>query len=296
MDVSIIIVNFNTQILIKQCLNSIYKQTKDINYEIIVVDNASTDGSSEMIKDEFPDVVLIESEVNLGFGKANNLGSKQASGNYIFLLNSDTILIENSIKCLKDYLDNANDRRISVVGCKMLDTNHCTQVSYGNFPTIYQEFFEYGFSKIFKKFYNKKLSPSVIDKGKRIKEVDYIIGAAMLFKKTIFNEIGGFDEDFFLYYEETDLCFRLNKLGYKRIWNPNTSIIHLVGGSGQNQKGVNYWVFEQFYKSKYMYYKKNAGLFMAKMVKYLTIPKILIIYRKADISRMFKILLSIGKS
>lgn len=295
MDVSIIIVNYNTNILIKQCISSIYKHTKDIQFEIIVVDNASTDGSIEMIKNEFSNVILIESDVNLGFGKANNLGAKQASGNFLFLLNSDTILIENSIKILKEYFENSNDPNDAVVGCKLLDINYYPHISYGNFPSIYQELFEYGLSKIFRKYYSKKLSPAVVPDKSQIKEVDYIMGADMFFKKAIFDAIDGFDEDFFLYYEETEICYRLKKSGYKIIWNPSTSIIHYIGASGKKQDEINYWILEQLQISKYLYYKKCHGNLMATIVKYLSITKTLITYRKFDTSRIVKILLKIGK-
>lgn len=291
MDVSIIIVNYNTRDLLKQCVDSIFRYSIDLNFEIIVVDNASADGSTEMIKTEYPKVILIESKVNLGFGKANNLGAKQASGTYLFLLNSDTILIENSCKILKEYLENINDPNIAVAGCNMLDINRKTDVSYGNFPSLTQEAFEYGLSKIFRHYYLYQLSPAVRDSGQVIKSVDYIRGAAMFFKKNIFDENNGFDEKFFLYYEETELCFRLKKLGYQIMWNPNTSIIHYEGASGRTNDGINYWILEQFYKSKYLYFKKCHGQFIAIIVLLVSIPKVLIINRKLDVVRILKILL-----
>lgn len=281
MDVSIIVVNYNTNLLLKQCLKSIYQHTLDLYFEVIVVDNASNDGSIDMIKNEFPDVILIESKVNLGFGKANNLGAKRASGNFLFLLNSDTILIENSIKTLKEFFERTNDPNVAVVGCKLLDINHNPHISYGNFPKFCQELFEFGFSKIFKKYYAEKLSPAVIDKGTQIKEVDYIMGADMFFKKAIFDAVDGFDEDFFLYYEETEICFRLKKIGYKVIWNPRTSIIHYIGSSGKTHGEINHWVLEQLNKSKNLYYKKCYGNFMANIIRYLSIAKTLIASRKA---------------
>lgn len=291
--VSIIIVNYNTKELLKQCITSIYSCTKNIVFEIIVVDNASDDGTSQMLKSEYSNVILIESKVNLGFGRANNLGVEHASGNYIFLLNSDTILIENSILTFIEYFEKENDPFLAIVGCKLLNIQHEPDVSYGNFPTIYQELFEFGPSKIFKKFYMEKLSRSIIGIGEKIKEVDYIMGAAMFMKKSVFDNIGGFDKDFFLYYEETELCYRLRQNGYKIVWNPNTSIIHYIGASGKSSDKINYWILEQLHKSKYIYYKKCHGQIMATIIKYLTIPKTLIINRNSDISRIFKIIIKI---
>ena len=113
------------------------------------------------------------------------------------------------------------------------------------------------------------------------------MGADMFLKKSIFDNIGGFDEDFFLYYEETEMCFRLNKFGYKVIWYPNTSIIHYVGASGKKQDGINYWILEQLQRSKILYYKKCHGNIAAAIVKYVTFPKALIKYRKFDIFKIF---------
>jgi GT2 family glycosyltransferase len=289
-DVSIVIVNYNTKDLVIQCLQSIFENTIDLSFEVIVVDNASVDGSSTEIKEKYPEVKLYCSEINLGFGKANNLGAKLAAGTFLFLLNSDTLLIENSIKILKEFYENSNNSQIGVVGCKLLDKNKKPHISYGNFPSFFQEFFELGLNKIFKKFYSEKLSPTIIDNGVENKFVDYIIGADMFFKKSIFEEIGGFDEDFFLYYEETEICYRLNKLGYKIVWNPDTSIIHYLGSSGKKKEGFNYWIFEQLQISKNLYFKKCHGNLMAKLIRNLSFIKTLIINRNQNFFRILKIL------
>lgn len=295
MDVSILIVNYNTRNILNHCIESIYQYTSDIKFEIIVVDNASADGSSEMIKAEYPEVILIESKENLGFGRANNLGAKYAAGTYLFLLNSDTILLENSIRILFDFFESANDPNLAVIGCKLLDINRRPHISYGNFPSITQELFEYGLSKFFRKYYLTKLSPSVSDDGNQIKEVDFIMGADLFFKRQIYDQINGFDEDFFLYYEETEICFRLKKKRYRVLWVPLTSIIHYIGASGNQTKVFNYWILEQLHKSKYLYFKKCHGILAAILIKYFSMPKILIIHRKQDMLRIFKILLKVGR-
>lgn len=293
MDVSIIIVNYNTRELLQQCIDSIYKYTINVNFEIIIIDNASKDGSTDMVKSSYPEVILIESKENLGFGRANNWGAKHASGTYLLLLNSDTILLENSIKILYDFFESANNPILAVIGCKLLDINKRPHISYGNFPTIRQELFEYGLSRIFRRYYLTKLSPSVRDAGRQIKEVDYIMGADLFFKRKIFEQVNGFDEDFFLYYEETEICFRLKKQGFRIQWVPLTSIIHYIGASGNQTKEFNYWILEQLHKSKYLYYRKCHGILTATFVKYISIPKILIVYRKQDINRIFRTLLKI---
>jgi len=293
MGVSIIIVNYNTRDLLEQCVESVFLHTTDIHFEIIIVDNASSDGSTEMIKRNFPYVILIESKENLGFGRANNLGAKHANGKYLFLLNSDTILIENSIKLLYDYFENNTNDKLALIGCKLLDINKNPHISYGNFPTIKQELFEYGLSKIFKKYYLKNLSPSVSDNSNRLREVDYLMGADLFFKKKIFEEIGGFDEDFFLYYEETEICYRLKAKGYQILWVPITSIIHYIGASGNQTNTFNYWIFEQLQKSKFLYYTKCYGKSRAYLVKYISFPKTMLVNRKQNGLRILKILIQI---
>ena len=124
MDVSIIIVNYNTKDLIKTCIDSIYGQTDQIKFEIIVVDNASKDGSQQMIKNEFPNVILIESPENMGFGKANNFGAKHASGKYLLFLNSDTILLNNAVRYFFDFSEQNNANKIGALGSILLDIDN----------------------------------------------------------------------------------------------------------------------------------------------------------------------------
>ena len=294
-DVSIIIVNYNTCKLTLQCIASIYQQTKGISFEVIVVDNDSSDGSADKIAAQFPGVNLIRSKTNTGFGKANNLGARQAKGKYLFLLNSDTVLIENTVKVQKDFLAQTKGQKIGVIGCNMLDANRQPITSYGNFPSIFQELFEYGFSKIFRDYYKSKVSIAVTDNSKAMKEVDYIIGAAMFFEKDTFNAFGGFDEDFFLYFEETEFCYRMAGLGYKVIWNPDTAIIHYVSASGKNGEGINYRIVEEFYKSKRLYFKKCHGKLTASVINYLSVPKVLINYRHFNMRKILRILLNSSK-
>jgi GT2 family glycosyltransferase len=295
MDVSVIIVSYNTVELTLVCLESIRKFTNNLSYEIIVVDNASVDGSAERIKNSFHDVLVIPLEKNYGFGVANNIGTKKASGKYLFFLNSDTELIENSIKAFHDYHEHNNGYLIGALGCKMLDKDKKVHISYGNFPSILQEVFEFGLSKIWKTYYREKLSPAVIDQGIKPKEVDYIIGADLFLSKLVFEKNGGFDSDFFLYYEETELCFRLKKNGYKILWFPETSIIHHLGSSGSPNNKFNYQTFYLLQKSKKLFYKKCYGLISLKLMEILSIPKLFYKYKGAKAYSLISLFL-FGKS
>lgn len=226
-DVSIIIVSFNTAKLLENCICSIIEKTKDISYEIIVVDNNSQDSSVEFVKKKFNWVKIIVSKENLGFGRANNLGIAIASGRNIFFLNSDTLLINNAIKILSDHLDR-NDKT-GVCGGNLYDANEKPAHSFTQiFPGIINEL-NYLTLNIFSKlFFGKNLYFNYSGKNIRVARVS---GADMMIPKKILDEVGGFDPTFFLYSEETDLAFRINKLGFNVVSVYNARIIHLEGRS-----------------------------------------------------------------
>ena len=234
MDVSIIIVNYNTIGLTRNCLKSVFEQTKDIAFEVIVSDNGSTDGSVEMIKSEFPQVNLIENNENLGFGAANNRGLAIAKGKYIFYLNSDTILLNNAVKMFFDYWENTTEKNsIGAIGCNLLNSDMSINSSFGCFPT-YRSLL----GKHFRHIASAYLKPAVsFILGKKnfskplcffLGDVDYITGAALFLQN---NNDSFFDESFFMYFEETDLQFQLAKKGLRRVLIAGPKIIHLDGGS-----------------------------------------------------------------
>lgn len=288
MDVSIIIVNYNTKNLLRNCLTSIFEKTSDVLYEVIISDNGSTDGSIEMIKKDFPQVMLIENKSNLGFGRANNIARKKASGKYVFYLNSDTVLINNAVKLFYDYWE-LSTKNIGALGTQLLDQNLENNYSYGFFPSYLRSFVllinfildSINLKTIFRKFRKSKKISSYFG------EVDYIIGADLFMKN---NELADFDEQFFLYYEETDLQYNLSQNGYSRLLIEGPKIIHLSGASDDNIKKrysfrklssiygwdsclkylkknnnikILYWVFRILIKCIYclpqniMFYKKN---------------------------------------
>ena len=238
MDVSIIIVNYNTKLLISNCINSIYKYTKDIEFEIIVSDNGSKDGSIEMIKATFPNVILIENNENLGFGAANNRGLKIAKGKYIFYLNSDTVLYNNAIKIFFDYWENANNKeKIGALGGILLDENMNETHSYGEYPN-YKLLCKQQLNCLFfhilktfimvlhlKKVYEKRQNISKSKKN-QIGEIDGYITGADLFLKN--NNYAHFDENYFMYLEETDLQIKLHNEGFKTYILSEPKIQHLT--------------------------------------------------------------------
>jgi GT2 family glycosyltransferase len=219
MDVSIIIVSYNTKALLKQCLVSVFEKTQNIHFEVIVVDNASHDGSPQMVREEFPNVTLVESE-NKGFGHANNIGAKYAKGKYLFLLNPDTIVLNNAVKILAYFLD--NNPKAGICGGNLFDADKKPALSYQMFlPSILWELDILGKLRYGKNFY--------FNHTHRSRKVGCISGADLMIRRDLFQQLNGFDPDFFVYYEETELTFRVKKAGYEVYSVPQAEIIHLEG-------------------------------------------------------------------
>ena len=237
MDVSVIIVNYNTKDLIKKCIESVIRETKDIEYEIIVSDNGSSDGSIEIIKQFFPQVILLENGKNLGFGKANNKGLEIAKGKYIFYLNSDTILLNNSIKYFFDYWEKNVHNKIGALGGVLLNDEFAPIHSYANFPTykkyckeIYNQFVFHIIKTIIhylhlENIYYQKQKQYNCSELVKCGEIDGYITGADLF--LLNNSFAKFDENYFLYCEETDLELKLAKNGFRMFIIPEPRIQHL---------------------------------------------------------------------
>jgi GT2 family glycosyltransferase len=231
-DVSIIIANWNGENILQDCINSIYGKALAIKYEIIVVDDCSSDQSIELINKLYPEVILIVNENNLGFAKTNNVGVKYAQGKYIFLLNNDTILRNNVLKIFFDFME--SNPTVAVCGGTLLNTYGTRQISYGNFPSMTEAI--HGTLMLYKLFPN---SGWVKQKGiipdhtsNNIIEVDYVSGAAFFIRKSIVDKLGLFDESFEAYCEETDLCYRLKKSDQWSVkYIPEAEITHLYSYS-----------------------------------------------------------------
>lgn len=227
MDLSIIIVSFNTQKLLDDCLASVFRSLKGtkITYEVIVVDNVSVDGTREMVKKKYPDVRTILNKENVGFGKANNQGMKQALGNYIFLLNSDTIVLNDAIGKLVAF---AKQHPKSFVGPKLLNLDRSPQTSCGPFfslTVVFASLFLRG-----DKIGLTRWSPS------RTRGVDWVSGAALMGSRKLFMDGLLFDEKIFMYMEEIDLLYRARQKGYHTLFYPRSVIIHLGSGSSTNKR------------------------------------------------------------
>lgn len=247
--ISIIIVNFNGGEVLLGCLESLEKSSPSIAYEVIVVDNCSTDGSPDLVEQTFPNILLIRQPQNRGFGAGNNVGAKFAKGEFLFLLNPDTILSEDILPHLIEIMQ--QDPTIGIVGPKLLNPDGSLQLSVSPALSIAGEYQARKQAKSYQSLRNKTL---ISQKFNDIQEVDIVVGAAFFIRKALFDSIGGFDENFFMYFEESDLCRRVQDNGCRIIYTPKVSLIHLKGYS--SQQIFNTIAFE-YRRSQIYYYQKN---------------------------------------
>lgn len=264
-DLSIIIISFNTREILTDCVKSIIKNTKDLSYEVIVVDNDSKDGSLERIKElseKYPQVRLIASKENLGFGRANDLAAEKAKGEYLLFINSDTLVFDNAIKISLDELK--KNPGAGVFSCRLLNADKTVQASGGHFPTLGNVFAWQFFiddlpliGSLIPSFHPQLASYD------RDRKMDWVTGAFMIIPKKIFDEAGGFDKNIFMYTEEMELCFRLKKLGYNTVYKSSPSIIHLGGASGGSVFALTSEVKNMIY-----FWKKHKPYWQLPLIKF----------------------------
>lgn len=261
MDVSIIIINYNTCQLTLQCLQSVFEKTINIKFEVIVVDNGSCDDSIIRIQQEFPQVILIENKENLGFGKANNLGAKIACGKYLFLLNSDTIICNNAVMYMFNFMeDNCRKLNIGAIGTLLMGYNNLITHSYGRFPHPVTLLLD-----VLRSYFKRKYQYGIYKEKRSNFEVDYITGADLFILNETFQKLKGFDPSFFMYFEETDLQKRMAKKGLKRYIISEPQIIHLEGVSFQTRLDSSIKKSNSrrlmYQKSMFKYVRKHFSIF-----------------------------------
>jgi len=262
MDVSVILVSYNTKDLTRTCLNSIYKYTKGIEFEVFVVDNNSQDGSADMIEQEFPKVHLIKNPDNKGFGAANNIAIKQSNAKYVFCLNTDTLLLDNSVKKFYDFME--QNQNVGACGGQLLNADGNLAISCGKFPNLADLIFRtFKLNNILPNLYNNRISTFTLRSFNNISPVDYITGADLFIRKSILDKVGIFDEEFFMYYEDTDLCKRIKNSGNKLVIIPDIKIVHHESKStSDNIKKI-----KMSKKSEILYFKKHSGKILYNLVK-----------------------------
>ncbi|MGZ9165573.1 MAG: glycosyltransferase family 2 protein [Anaerolineales bacterium] len=252
MDMSIIIVNWNTARLLIECLDSIYRAEPRPAFEIIVVDNGSTDDSISLVRARYPDVQLVLNDQNLGFARANNQGFALARGRYYLLLNSDTVVSPGALDELVRVADNHPD--VGAIGPKLLNKDGTLQPSWASFPTFWSEL-------IGKSIRRRK----PVDDVSSAYEVDWVMGACMLVRSETVADIGMMDEGYFFYSEEVDWCFRMNQKGWKVWYLSNPEIYHIWGGSS---KGFSVVKLGLLYQNKLRYFNKFHGPLQSTLLRY----------------------------
>jgi len=251
---------------------------RGLKLEIIVVDNVSEDGSCEMVKKEFPEVRLIQNKENLGFAKGNNVGLNEAKGEYIMILNSDTIIKEGAIEKLVKFLD-TNENAAGVMPL-LLNKDNSIQKDpiYLRFPSPLFVFINYNsfFKKIAVNFFSDLLYS--VNDFSRVSEVEQLSGAAMIIKGDILKSIGGFDETYPYYFEDVDLSFQLRKLGYKLFMDPEAKIIHLGGQSTKKlieNDGMDKMHYLNF-NSLFIFSDKSYSKTKSKMIKFIVLAQLIL--------------------
>lgn len=263
MKLSVVILNYNVRYFLEQCIRSVQKAIRNLDAEIIVVDNASDDDSCRMVRELFPDLKLIENKENVGFSKANNQAVAIAEGEYICILNPDTAVAENTFEKSLNFAEQQTD--LGALGVYLMDgTGNFLPESKRNLPTpliSIQKLLGFG-----KKYYASHIEPAGTGK------VEVLVGAFMLMKKNRYCEVGGFDEDYFMYGEDIDLSYKLTRAGFQNYYFGRTTVLHYKGESTKKDKAY----FDRFYGAMEIFYNKHfstnrfsnnivsAGVFLAK--------------------------------
>ncbi len=252
LDLSIIIVNWNACDLLAQCLQSIYDTVSNLDFEVIVVDNASTDGSQAMIRQQFPRVRLIENDRNVGFARANNQALTVSRGRYFLLLNSDTIVLSPALEKMAQFADAHSEA--GIIGCKLLNGDGSLQKSWASFPTFWSELLGRNFR-----------ARRQVEGEPFVYEVDWVGGACLLVRPAAINEVGLLDESFFMYSEETDWCFRMKQHGWRVYYLASAGIVHLGGGSASRTSASQ---LVRLYENKIRFFHKHYGAWQAGLLRY----------------------------
>lgn len=262
-DVSIIIVNWNTRELLAKCLRCVQETIQQVSYEVFVVDNASTDGSQELVRQAFPAVRLIANAENVGFARANNQAMQVAQGRYILLLNSDAFVKPGTVDTMVRFMDAHPEAGLSA--CKLLYEDGRLQRSCASFPTLATELYiALGLDKLFPRSPIFGAYQMTDWDYADTREVDVIMGAFMLARAEAVQQVGLLDEQFFMYSEEVDWCYRFHRAGWRIFFYPQAEAIHLWGGSSRAIKTES---LIRLYRARVQFFRKHYGGFQAELYK-----------------------------
>ncbi len=259
---SIIILNYNTRELLSENIECVKKNARNLNHEIILVDNGSTDGSVEFVRDKYSDVKIVRNERNMGGAAGRNKGFLNSSGDFILFIDSDTFLGDNCVSTLLKII--TKDEKIGAVGCKLLNRDGSTQYSAKRFPSLFSEFFNIFFLGKF--FPNTKFSQIIKVKDGDTIEVDWISGALTMCRRDAVIRAGGFDERYFYGGEDADICYRIKKNNYKVIYTTECSAVHLGGGTTRK---LMHEIFNAPYQGKILFFETHYGKHATWLIKFI---------------------------
>jgi N-acetylglucosaminyl-diphospho-decaprenol L-rhamnosyltransferase len=259
-EISIIILNWNTRDLLAKCLDSLEQHKGDLQLEIIVVDNASSDGSQAMLREKYPQVQLIANGQNVGFAKGNNQAMEVARGNYFLLWNSDAFATPGAIQALLHLAE--KEPKAAIIGAQLRNADNSFQASFTPFPNQGREFLILtGLGRaLFSPVY-PSLGPEE-EKGPQV--VDYVEGACLLVRREAYQEVGGLDEGYFMYAEEVDWCYTMVKHGWQVWYQPEAKVIHLGGASSTGRRTHRE---ADLYRSRVRFFRKHYGSRSAQLLK-----------------------------
>lgn len=263
-ELSIIIVNWNACDLLQRCLQAVYTTAGDLDLEVLVLDNHSGDNSVALVRDRFPQARLIENQENIGFARANNQGMQLARGAYYLLLNTDAFLHAGALETMVRFME--ENPETGAAGCKLFYEDGSLQRSCTSFPTLSTELWQVLwldrlfprhplFGKYWMTYWNFNDS----------RQVDSILGACMLLRREAIDQVGMFDESYFMYSEETDLCYRLKRAGWQVRFIPHASATHIWGGTSKRIQEET--TFLRLYKSRTLFFRKHYGGFVTLLYK-----------------------------
>jgi len=261
--VSVIVVNHNTRDLLRDCLRSVLENAAGLEVRVVVVDNASSDGSPAMVRQEFPEVLLIESASNLGFSKANNAGLRALSAPYALLLNSDARLFPGALRAMVAFMEARPDA--GIVGPRLLHEDGSLQLSCGIPPTPWTEVCNKLLLHIPFPFF--KMGDWSHD---RVREVGWVTGACLLARRAALDRIGPLDEGMFMYYEDLDLCLRARQAGWKVCYLPDAQAVHLGGATS---RGAFSPMLIASGRSSFYFFRKHYGEGAVRLLRLLTLPE-----------------------
>ena len=263
MDLSVVIVNWNTRELLAQCLEAVYAHPPDCAFDVWVVDNASSDGSAAMVRERFPQVHLIENRENVGFARANNQAIRQSTGRYVLLLNSDAFVQPQTINRLLSFMESMP--HAGAAGARTLNPDGTPQECYGRVPTVLRELFDI---PRWEAFLSRRLGRRVYGVPlpfERPFEVGTVTASCLIVRRYTIEKVGMLDERFFMYSEEVDWYVRMQRAGWKLFCVPAACAIHHWGGSASLNREA---MILQLYRSKYLYFRKHGGKWAEALLRY----------------------------